>query len=65
VNIISEQWCNFPKWQCQWLFSNGLKSIKVNIIFPGQHYPQIWISLNYSGQFWRLECGTDSHLKHL
>jgi hypothetical protein len=23
-------------------------------IFPGQHNHQIWISLNHSGQFWRL-----------
>jgi hypothetical protein len=47
------------------LFSHGLKSMKVNIIFPGQHNHQTWTSLNHSGQFWRLEWGTDSHLQHL
>jgi hypothetical protein len=31
-------------------------------IFPGQHNHQIWISLNHSGQFWRLDWGIDSHL---
>jgi hypothetical protein len=48
------------------LFSNGSKSMKVNFnIFPGQHYHQIWTALNHSGQFWRLEWGTDSHLQLL
>jgi hypothetical protein len=40
--------------------------IKANFsIFPGQHTHQIWTLLNHSGQFWRLEWGTDSHLQHL
>jgi hypothetical protein len=48
------------------LFSHGLKNMKVNCnIFPGQHNHQIWTSLNHSGQLWRLEWGTDSHLQHL
>jgi hypothetical protein len=47
------------------LFSYGLNSMKVNFsIFPGQHIHQIWTSLYHSGQFWRLEWGTDSHLQH-
>jgi hypothetical protein len=48
------------------LFSLGLKNIKVNFsIIRGQHNHQIWTSLNRSGQFLRLEWGTDSHLQHL
>jgi hypothetical protein len=48
------------------LFILGLKSIKVNSnIFPDQPSHQIWTSLNHSGQFWRWEWGTDSHLQHL
>jgi hypothetical protein len=48
------------------LFSHCFKSMKVNFNnFPGQHNHHIWTSLNHSGQFWRLEWGTDSHLKHL
>jgi hypothetical protein len=39
------------------LFSHGLKSMKVNIILPGQHNHQIWTSLNHSSQFWRLRVG--------
>jgi hypothetical protein len=43
-----------------------LKSMKVNFnIFPNQHSHQIGTSLNHSGQFWRLEWGTDVHLQHL
>jgi hypothetical protein len=46
------------------LFSHGLKSMKVNFsIFRGQHNYQIWTSLNHSGEFWRLEWVTDSHLQ--
>jgi hypothetical protein len=48
------------------LFSQGLKSIKVNSnVFPDQPNHQIWTSLNHSGQLWRVEWGTDSHLQHL
>jgi hypothetical protein len=48
------------------LFSRGLKSMKVNVnIFPVQHSLPIWTSLNHSDQFWRLEWGTDSHLRDL
>jgi hypothetical protein len=48
------------------LFSHSLKSMKVNFsIFPGQHYHHIWTSLNHSGQFWRVEWGSDNHLQHL
>jgi hypothetical protein len=48
------------------LFSDGLKSMKVNFnIFPGQHNHQIWASLNHCYQFRRLEWGPDSHLQHL
>jgi hypothetical protein len=40
-----------------------LKRMKVSFnIFPGQHNLQIWTSLNHSGQFWRREWGSDSHL---
>jgi hypothetical protein len=47
-------------------FSHCLKSIKMNfIIFPGQYNHHTWTSLNHSGQFWRLQWGTDSHLQHL
>jgi hypothetical protein len=47
------------------LFSHGLKSMNVNFsIFLGQQNHQLWTSLNHSGQFWRLESGTDSH-QHL
>jgi hypothetical protein len=43
-----------------------LKGMKVNFnIFAGQHNHQIWTSLYHSGQFWRLEKGTDSHFQHL
>jgi hypothetical protein len=43
-----------------------LKSMKVNFnIFAGQHSHHIWTSFKHSGQFWRLEWGTDSHLQHL
>jgi hypothetical protein len=46
------------------LFSHGLKNMKVNLnTFPGHHNGQIWTSLNNSGQFWRLEWGTDLHLQ--
>jgi hypothetical protein len=45
------------------LYSYGLKSMNVNFnIFPGQHNHQISTSLNHSGQFWRLEGRTNSHL---
>jgi hypothetical protein len=48
------------------LVSHGLKSMKVNFnIFPCQHNHQILTSLNHSGQFWRLEWETDSHLQHV
>jgi hypothetical protein len=52
-DVISKQWCSFPRWQCPHSqFSHGLKGMKVNFnIFPGQHNHQIWISLNHSGQF--------------
>jgi hypothetical protein len=33
--------------------------------FPGQHNHQIWTPLNHSGQFLRLEWGTDSRLQLL
>jgi hypothetical protein len=47
------------------LFSHGLKSMKVNFnIFPGQHN-HTSLSLNYSGQFWRLEWATDFYLQNL
>jgi hypothetical protein len=47
-------------------YSHDSKSMKVNLnIFAGKHSQQIWISLNRSGQFWRLEWGTDSHLQYL
>jgi hypothetical protein len=43
-----------------------LKSMKVNVsIFPGKHNLQIWVSLNHSGQFWRLEWKAYSHLQPL
>jgi hypothetical protein len=43
-----------------------LKSKKVNFTsFPGQHNHQIWTSFIHSGQFCRLEWGTDSNFKHL
>jgi hypothetical protein len=46
------------------LFSHGLKN-KVNFnIFAGQQKHRIWTSVNHSGQFWRLEWRTDSHLQH-
>jgi hypothetical protein len=41
------------------LFRHGLKSMKVNI-FRAQHDHQISTSLNHSGEFSRLEWGTDS-----
>jgi hypothetical protein len=48
------------------LFRRSLKSMMANSdIFPGQHTHQIRTSLNHSGQFWRLDWGTDSHLQHL
>jgi hypothetical protein len=34
-------------------------------IFPGQNNHQIWTSLNHSGQFRRLDWGTDSHVQYL
>jgi hypothetical protein len=46
------------------LFSHGLKNMKMTI-FPDQHSRRIWASSNLSGQFWRLEWGTDSLLQHL
>jgi hypothetical protein len=43
-----------------------LKSMKVNFnIFRGQHNHHILTSFNNSGEFQRLEWGTDSHLQHL
>jgi hypothetical protein len=48
------------------LFSYGLKSMEVNfIIFLGPHSLQFWTSLDHSGQFWRREWVTDSHLQYL
>jgi hypothetical protein len=48
------------------LFSRGIKSVKTNCnIFSDQHNHQIWTPLNHSGQFWRPEWGTHSHLQHL
>jgi hypothetical protein len=53
-----------PHWQPE-LLNHSLKSMKVNFsIYLGQHNHQIWTSLNHSGQFWRLEWGTDSNLHH-
>jgi hypothetical protein len=43
-----------------------LKSMKVNFnIFHNLHNHLIWTSLNRSGQFWRLDWGTYSHLQHI
>jgi hypothetical protein len=48
------------------LFSHGMKTTEANFnIFPDQHNHQIWTSLDYSGQFWRLEWGSDSQLQRL
>jgi hypothetical protein len=52
-----------PTFKQQELFSHGLNSI-FNI-FNGQHNHHIRTSLSHSGQFWRLEWGTDSRLQHL
>jgi hypothetical protein len=55
---------NVPFTQLE-LFSHGLNSMKVNIIFPGQQNHHIRTSLNHCGQLWRLEWGTDSHFQLL
>jgi hypothetical protein len=46
------------------LFSNGLKSMKVNLIFPDQHNHQTWTPLNHSSQLRRLEWGAGFHLQN-